>query len=120
MKDHGIDVKTDSTSGRLNEIWQRLDLVCRKLWDEDSSAAVGLQAVIEEFKGEVHRVEQMLISYQKTLYEQRQAMAKEYEGIYNDRIRAIEHQLAHGNERIAIMEDGLFKKEAKIKDLLNE
>ena len=49
-------VKTSS----LSAAWERLETVCRKLWDENSSNAVEAQAVVEEFKGEVHRVDTYL------------------------------------------------------------
>src|SRR5256885_8620191 len=98
MKENGIDIKIDNAAGRLNEVWHRLDLVCRRLWDEDSPSAVGLQALTEEFKGEVHRVEQLLAATQKTLQEQRHALSKEFEALYTEKVKGLENQIAHARE----------------------
>ena len=47
------------------EAWQRLDAVCRKLWDENSPSAVEAQAVIEEFKGEVQQGQHSSFEYRR-------------------------------------------------------
>ncbi len=61
----------------LNEAWSRLELLCRRLWDENSPVALGLQAFIEEFGGETHRLEQLIQAAQKGLLEQQEKLARE-------------------------------------------
>lgn len=42
---------------RMADIWSRMEGICRRLWEEDKSAAVPLQALAEEFRGEAERLE---------------------------------------------------------------
>ncbi|HAM34454.1 MAG TPA: hypothetical protein DEB40_13760 [Elusimicrobia bacterium] len=105
---------------RLHEAWQRLELVCRRLWDSDSPAAVDLQAIIEEFKGEVHRVEQMVSTLRKLHQELRDTVSKEMESNYSEEIRALQLQVKNANERILGLEESLAKKEEHTQQLLKE
>jgi len=114
-------MQIDKANSKLGEIWDRLGEICRKLWEQDSPSAVTLQALIEEFKGEVHRVEQSLAAAFKALSEARQSAAKEFEDLYSDRVHGLESQLSRANSRISTLEQTLAGREkdldAALKDL---
>ncbi len=103
---------------RLDEIWARLNDVCRKLWQEDSPAAVGLEAITEEFKGEVRRLGQALAASQKTLSEQKYMLSKEFNEFFSDQILELKSQISRGSVRIAALEKTLASREAEIDNIL--
>ena len=63
-------------NSHLKEIWGRFETVARRLWIENSSAAVGLQSLIEEFRTEISQVEDLLVSYRKNYLEQKEIIEK--------------------------------------------
>lgn len=67
----------EQTTLGLTDIWKRLEPLCRRLWDENSPVAVSLQALAEEFNGEVQRASHLLQACQDTIREQQKAMAEE-------------------------------------------
>ena len=97
----------------LTEAWQRLEAVCRKLWDENSTAAVEAQAVFEEFKGEVHRVDSHLINIELRAHDRSEhaddlaAMRRQYE-----------MELAALKKRLELEEQALHDRDVRIDDLL--
>ena len=103
---------------RLDDIWERLQETSRKLWQEDSPVAVSLEAIIEEFRGEVRRVGQALTSSHQALAEQRESLSKEFSSLYSDKIRELESQIARATTRILNLERTLAGREAEIDSLL--
>lgn len=98
----------------LDEAWQRLEAVCRKLWDENSASAVEVQAVVEEFKGEVHRLAAFVVNVDERrahdLHEREDALAALR--------RQYEMELAGVKKRLELHEQSLREKDARIDDLL--
>ena len=88
---------------RLLEVWQRLETICRQLWDADSPAAVDLQAIMEEFKGEARRAEQTLSRLRKVQEELRETVTKEVEQGFADELRTVQFQLKSALEREAAL-----------------
>jgi hypothetical protein len=101
-------------SSALQEAWQRLEAVCRKLWDENSTSAVEVQAVVEEFKGEVHRVD----AYFANVEEQREHERRENEEDLAALRRQYESDLSVFKKRLDAQEAVLREKEARIEELL--
>jgi chromosome segregation ATPase len=98
----------------LNEAWERLEVVCAKLWDANSPCAVEVQAVVEEFKGEVHRVDALLANTE----ERRSQDRREHEEDLAAMRRQYELELAGVKKRLELMENALRDKEAYAEDLL--
>lgn len=101
-------------SSALHEAWQRLEAVCRKLWDENSVTAVEAQAVVEEFKGEVHRVD----AYFANIDEQREHERQEHEADVAALRRQYEIDLGAFKKRLDAQEAALREKESRIEELL--
>lgn len=93
--DH-LDASVDLTG-----VWDRMGDVCRKLWAEDRVSAVTLQALLEEFKGEVERAQQTLVTYQKTLVETRKTVSQQIAAEYKGQIAHLESALAAAREEAA-------------------
>jgi hypothetical protein len=101
-------------TANLNEAWARLEAVCAKLWDENSPSAVEVQAVVEEFKGEVHRVDAFLANT-----EERCALdLREHEEDLAAMRRHYEIELAGLKKRLELQEHALRDKEAHAEELL--
>ena len=98
----------------LNEAWARLEAVCRRLWDENSPAAVEAQAVVEEFKGEVHRIEAHL----NNLDEQRAHDRREREEDLASMRRQYEMELASLKKRLELDAAAMREKDARNDELL--
>lgn len=98
----------------LNEAWERLEAVCAKLWDANSPCAVEAQAVVEEFKGEVHRVDAQLANTE----ERRAQDLREHEDDLAAMRRHYEIELAGLKKRLELVEHALRDKEAHAEDLL--
>ncbi len=78
----------------LTEVWNRLQTLCRRLWDENSSAAVGLESICEEFAGRIQRFDQMHAAAQERAALLDRALTQkteECEGLF-DRLRAKEEE----------------------------
>ena len=101
-------------NSHLKEIWGRFEVVARKLWIENSSAAVGLQSLIEEFHAEIARVEETLLSYRRNYLEQKEIIEKTY---FAETTAKLESALGKARDRIAAQEGELALKTSKIKDL---
>ena len=98
----------------LDEAWERLEAVCRRLWDENSSSAVETQAVVEEFKGEVHRIHAHLANTD----EARAHAAQESEEALAAMRRQYEMELASLKKRLELQEIILRDKDARCEDLM--
>ncbi len=101
-------------SSALQEAWQRLEVVCRKLWDENSTSAVEAQAVVEEFKGEVHRVD----AYFANIDEQREHERREHDEDVSALRSQYEVELTGFKKRLDAQETVLREKESRIEELL--
>ena len=98
----------------LSAAWGRLEVVCRKLWDENSTSAVEVQAVVEEFKGEVHRVDTYLASAEELHALELHAHEDDLAAMR----RHYELELAGLKKRLELQESALREKDARIEDLL--
>lgn len=98
----------------LNEAWERLEALCAKLWDTNSPCAVEAQAVVEEFKGEVHRVDASIANVE----ERRSLDRREHEDDLAAMRSQYEIELASLKKRLELMENALRDKEAHAEDLL--
>jgi chromosome segregation ATPase len=99
---------------QLTEAWNRLEAVCRKLWDENSSNAVETQAIVEEFKGEVRRLD----AYMANAEEMRQLAKREREEDLAAMRRQYEMELASLKKRLELQEISLREKDARAEDLM--
>lgn len=100
--------------GALTQAWERLETVCRKLWDENSTAAVETQAIFEEFKGEVHRVD----AHCANLDEMRAHDRRERESDLASLRRQYEIEMAGLKKRLELHEQSQQEKDARIEELL--
>jgi DNA repair exonuclease SbcCD ATPase subunit len=98
----------------LSAAWVRLEAVCRKLWDENSSNAVEVQAVVEEFKGEVHRVDTYLANAEELHVLELRAHEEDLAAMR----RHYELELAGLKKRLELQEGALREKDARIEELL--
>ncbi|MFI5363528.1 MAG: hypothetical protein ACHQ49_16290 [Elusimicrobiota bacterium] len=98
----------------LSAAWMRLEAVCRKLWDENSAHAVETQAVVEEFKGEVHRVDTFLASAE----EMHLLEAREHESDLAAMRRHYELEIAGLKKRLSLQDSAIHDKDARIEELL--
>lgn len=98
----------------LAEAWSRLEEVCRRLWEENSPVAVETQAIVEEFQGEVSRMDA-----QFTLAdEHRRHEAAAHEEALALLRRQYEMELVSVKKRLELMEKNLHEKDMHIEDLL--
>ncbi len=104
----------NQSSAALTEVWQRLEAVCRRLWDENSSNAVEAQAVVEEFKGEARRIEAHLAN----LDEAREHARREREEDLAAMRRQYEMELASLKKRLELQESSLRDKDARAEELM--
>jgi chromosome segregation ATPase len=107
-------IRKGVSSFPLTAIWKRLESVCQRLWDENSSGAVQMQAVLEEFKGEVHRVEAHLDG----IGEAQAHAAKSDEETQAAVRRQYEMELANFKKRLELQESALRDKDARTEDLI--
>lgn len=91
----------------LTGVWDRMGDVCKKLWSEDRVSAVSLQALLEEFKGEVERAQQTLVTYQRTLQETRKTISLEITAEYKNQLSLLQTQLAAAREDAASVSKAL-------------
>jgi uncharacterized protein YukE len=104
----------------LAESWNRLELVCRRLWDADSPAALELQAIVEEFKGEARRAEETVATLRRVQSELRDTLSREMERAYSEEIQALRLQLKRAEENSAGQDAKLAQREAHNQRLLQE
>jgi len=98
----------------LADAWSRLEEVCRRLWEENSPVAVETQAIVEEFKGEVSRIDaQFLLADEH----QRHESAEHEEALALMR-RQYEMELASVKKRLELMEKTLREKDLRVEELL--
>ena len=98
----------------LTAAWERLEAVSRKLWDENSPSAVEVQAVVEEFKGEAHRVNVHLANEE----EMRSLDLREHQEDLAAMRRNYEIEAAGLKKRLELMENTLREKDARIEELM--
>ncbi len=101
-------------NSHLKEIWSRFEAVARNLWRENSSAAVGLQSLIEEFRAEFAQVEETLSSYRRNYLEQKDLIEKTY---FAETTAKLESALTKARDKISALEGELSTKKARVKDL---
>jgi uncharacterized protein YukE len=104
----------------LAESWNRLELVCRRLWDADSPAALELQAIVEEFKGEARRAEETVATLRRVQSELRDTLSREMERAYSEEIQALRLQLKRAEEHGAGQGAKLAEEEAHNQRLIQE
>lgn len=104
----------------LGEMWGRLDILCRKLWQEDRAVAASLQAVIEEFRGEVARAEQMITAFQQAIQEQRQTLQTELSSIHQREVAVIREQLEGARKQLTPIEEALVAEKRRNQQLMKE
>jgi DNA repair exonuclease SbcCD ATPase subunit len=98
----------------LNTAWVRLEAVCRKLWDENSTTAVEAQAVVEEYKGEVHRVD----TYLANAAEMHALELSEHENDLAAMRRHYELEIAGLKKRLDLQEAAMRDKDARIEEVM--
>ncbi len=98
----------------LHQVWERLEALCRRLWDDNSAAAVEAQAVFEEFKGEVHRVDTMLTNLDEMRAHDRNEHDEDLAGMR----RHYEMEIAGLKKRSELLEKGVAERDARIDGLL--
>ncbi len=104
----------------LSESWSRLEPICRRLWEENSPAAVNLQAVMEEFGGEAQRVEQMLQACQKALHEQQEKLSEDAAFLRSEQSKSQTLELETAKAQLARAEGSLSQKRTKADGLKAE
>lgn len=98
----------------LTDAWSRLDEVSRRLWEENSPAAVETQAIVEEFKGEVTRMDaQFALADEHSRHE-----AVEHEEALALMRRQYEMELAGAKKRLDLMEKSLNEKDLRVEELM--
>ncbi|MFI5362540.1 MAG: hypothetical protein ACHQ49_11265 [Elusimicrobiota bacterium] len=105
---------TEARPSTLSAAWQRLEAVCRRLWEENSHSAVETQAVVEEFKGEVHRVDTFMANAE----ERHTLEAAEHESDLNAMRGHYELEVSGLKKRLAIQDGAIREKDARIEELL--
>jgi chromosome segregation ATPase len=103
-----------SQSFVLDEAWRRLEGICRRLWDENSPSAVETQAVVEEFKGEVHRVNAHLANIDEL---QEHALRESDDALAALR-RQYEMEVASLKKRLELLEKTVRDKDAYAAELM--
>ena len=101
-------------ASHLPSAWERLEVVCRRLWDENSPTAVETQAIVEEFKGEVLRVDTHLAN----LDEVRSNDLRGHEEALAAMRRQYEMELASVKKRLELQEASMRDKDAQMEELL--
>jgi DNA repair exonuclease SbcCD ATPase subunit len=102
---------------RLSRMWERFGRALKVLWEDGSPAAVELQALFEEFRGESERAERVIAACEKTLNEQEAAIRCEFDSRYLSRIRQLEADLSLVAQQSAQAQKGLSEERARSEDL---
>lgn len=107
-------MNTKPRTSNLAGAWERLEAVCRRLWDENSASAVEVQAVVEEFKGEVHHLD----AYVANTLELRALDLREHEEDLASMRRNYEIEIAGLKKRLELQDSSMRDKDARAEDLL--
>lgn len=102
---------------RLAQMFGRLDGICGQLWDEDRRSAVGLQAVVEEFRHEVGRAEAAVAALRGELARQGERLTGEIRGGFADQLAELEKRLAESRAHAAALEQSLSRERARSGEL---
>lgn len=98
----------------LTDAWTRLEEICRRLWESNSPVAVETQAIVEEFQGEVSRIDaQFTLAEEHRRHEQ-----TEHDEAMASLRRQYEMELAGAKKRLELVEKTLAEKDLRIEDLL--
>jgi predicted nucleic acid-binding Zn-ribbon protein len=98
----------------LSDAWKRMEIVCTRLWNENSPTAVEAQAALEEFKGAVHRGD----AYLSNVVEQRAHDLRNHEDSLASLRRQYEMEMAGLKRRIEGLEHALREKDLRNDELL--
>ncbi len=104
----------------LDDLWQKLDAACQKLWQEDKVAAIPMQAVADEVKIGFRHAEQLLTSLRRNAEEQATLLSEEFQGRYEGKITSLERQLAAAQAKIAQLEQDGAKAAKHVESLLGQ
>ncbi len=102
---------------RLSHMWERFGRALKSLWEEGSPAAVELQALFEEFRGESERAERVIAACEKTLNEQETTIRAEFDSRYLSRIRQLEADLSLVAQQSAQAQKALSEERGRSEDL---
>ena len=94
----------------LDALCEKLETVCRKVWDDDRVSAVPLQAVSNELIAGIRRAEEIIASLRQDLQSQRPAITREFE----EKLALLQEKIEHADARTASVNDELRKVRAKI------
>jgi chromosome segregation ATPase len=104
----------NDTATTLHDAWSRLEKVCQRLWDDNSPCAVEVQAVVEEFKGEMNRV----AAYTSSTEALRRELGREREDAMAALRRQYEIETASLKKRLELVENAGRTKDARADELL--
>lgn len=105
---------TEETFTTLGDAWKRLEKICARLWDENSTTAVEAQAVLEEYRGTVNRGE----TYLANAIEQRGRDLRSHEENLASLRRQFEMEQAGLQKRVETLEQALRDKEQRVDEML--
>lgn len=100
----------------MHELIERLEAVCRKLWDEDRVNAVGLQAVANELKIALQQNERVTQSLHERVHATKRDCAMQYEA----KLATLNDQLTYYMAQTAAHQEELVKAKAHIEALLGQ
>lgn len=100
----------------LEVVREKLEAVCRKVWDEDRVSAVALQAVSDEVLAGFRRAEEIISSLRQDLQTQESLIKREREMM----TASVEERLDTAKVRTATVEEQLREAKAKIESLLQD
>ena len=100
----------------LDAVCEKLEIVCRKVWDEDRVSAVALQAASNEIIAGLGRAKEIISSLRQELQTQESVIKHGCE----TRTAALEEELDIAKARTAAVEEELHKARAKIEALIKD
>jgi hypothetical protein len=112
------DKKTEDCA-HLSELWSSLEAVSQELWQDNSKGALKLKIVVEEFRGEVGRLQEKLLAAQAGLQvEKRHVQDAMEDG--EAREREIHEQNEALRRHSQAMEQALAKERKTVEELLKK
>ncbi len=114
------NTQLDGDRIKLSEAWQRIEGLCQKLWSENSSQAVSLQAVVEEFRGEAQHAEHLVAFYKKSLAEQKEILEKDLAQYYGRKLEDLSEQLKNAQASRHALEQSLTARDREIGVLMDK
>ncbi|MFH1618407.1 MAG: hypothetical protein ABIG11_00725 [bacterium] len=117
MKDTAPEAKTHQ-SARVNELWERLTALCEQLWKDDNPAAVPLQVIIEEFRGELSSLGRLMPEGDKLFKEQVHLVSEKLKKEYEKKSAGLEETIGDYAGREAKMVEELRAKKSRAEELL--